>query len=108
MNYAIKNSFKIFVNDFVYILGEKELIQVTTEDGKYHFGPLDSLLTYELHAEKESYILSGPDDNGDFQAHKLAEIKVKVVDNANMKTLQVSCYYYIFIITTFLICSFNF
>lgn len=78
--------------DFILIYefsGEKDIIQVTEADGKYHFGPLDATLLYNLHAEKESYVITGPDGFGDFHAQKLAEIIVKVVDSSNKEPLQV-------------------
>lgn len=43
---------------------------------------------FRIVAEKESYILTGPDENGIIKSHKLAEINVKVVDNATGEPLQ--------------------
>jgi hypothetical protein len=41
-------------------------------------------------AEKEGFVLTGPDAKGNFNAHKLAEVIVEVVDKADGKPLQVS------------------
>jgi hypothetical protein len=41
-------------------------------------------------AEKEGFVLTGPDANGNFNAHKLAEVIVEVLDKADGKPLQVS------------------
>ncbi|PZC72764.1 hypothetical protein B5X24_HaOG210605 [Helicoverpa armigera] len=62
--------------------------QVTTEDGTYRFGPLDASKHYKITAEKESYVFSAPDDNGDIIAHKLAEITVELLDDADSTPLQ--------------------
>lgn len=44
---------------------------------------------FRVIGEKEGYILSGPFENGLFQAHKLAEIQVSLIDDDG-KPLQVS------------------
>jgi hypothetical protein len=41
-------------------------------------------------AEKEGFVLTGPDAKGNFNAHKLAEVIVEVLDKADLKPLQVS------------------
>lgn len=40
-------------------------------------------------AEKEGYVMSGPNNKGEFSAHKLAEIIVTVRDKADGSPLQV-------------------
>ncbi|XP_037298706.1 nodal modulator 3 isoform X3 [Manduca sexta] len=65
-----------------------KLTQVTTEDGTYKFGPLDASKDYVITAEKESYVFTGPDEKGDIIAHKLAEILVQLVDDADESPLQ--------------------
>ncbi|KAJ0182846.1 hypothetical protein K1T71_002215 [Dendrolimus kikuchii] len=65
-----------------------KLIQVTTSEGTYKFGPLDASKKYTIRAEKESYILFEPDQNGDIKAHKLAEITVELLDDADNTPLQ--------------------
>ncbi|XP_026738315.1 nodal modulator 3, partial [Trichoplusia ni] len=65
-----------------------KLTQVTTEDGTYHFGPLDASKHYKITAEKESYVFSEPDDDGNIVAHKLAEITVELLDDADGTPLQ--------------------
>lgn len=41
-------------------------------------------------AEKEGFVITGPDVKGGFLAHKLAEIIVQVSDHADGSSLQVS------------------
>ncbi|KAH9633447.1 hypothetical protein HF086_013124, partial [Spodoptera exigua] len=65
-----------------------KLTQVTSEDGKYHFGPLDAAKTYKITAEKESYVFSEPDEDGNIVAQKLAEITVELLDDADGTPLQ--------------------
>ncbi|CAH0562230.1 unnamed protein product [Brassicogethes aeneus] len=60
----------------------------TAEDGSYKFPALDDSNEYTISAKKESYILLGPDNNGNFKAHKLAEIIVDVLDEADNIPLQ--------------------
>ncbi|XP_050313690.1 nodal modulator 2 [Anthonomus grandis grandis] len=66
----------------------EEYTQETDSNGNYKFIPLDSRYKYSIAAEKESYILVGPEKNGDFTAQKLAEIKVRVIDEADKSPLQ--------------------
>lgn len=40
-------------------------------------------------AQKEGFVITGPDSNGVFTAHKLAEIIVQVSDQADNISLQV-------------------
>lgn len=71
------------------LVDDIKLTQVTTEDGTYHFGPLDASKHYKITAEKESYVFSEPDDDGNIVAHKLAEITVELLDDADGTPLQV-------------------
>jgi len=48
-------------------------------------------IAFRVTAEKEGFVLTGPDANGNFNAQKLAEVIVEVVDKADSKPLQVSC-----------------
>ncbi|XP_039289958.1 nodal modulator 1-like [Nilaparvata lugens] len=57
-------------------------------DGSYMFGPLSAAKKYKLTALKEGYIISGPLDNGDFSAHKMAEVNVEVKDQADNSPLE--------------------
>ncbi|XP_072948047.1 BOS complex subunit NOMO3 [Epargyreus clarus] len=59
---------------------ELTLTQVTGPDGAYSFGPLDASRSYRVAAEKDSYVFSAPDPDGNIQAHKLAEITVELFD----------------------------
>lgn len=61
---------------------------VTQNDGGYKVGPLDGKVDYSVTAEMEGYVVTGPDANGVFSAHKLAEIVVEVSDEADKKALQ--------------------
>ncbi|XP_008559484.1 nodal modulator 3 [Microplitis demolitor] len=61
---------------------------VTQKDGAYRIGPLDGTIEYTVTAEKVGYAISGPDANGVFAAHKLAEIIVEVTDQADDAPLQ--------------------
>jgi hypothetical protein len=47
-------------------------------------------IAFRVNAEKEGFVLAGLDANGNFNAHKLAEVIVEVVDKADSKPLQVS------------------
>jgi Fe-S oxidoreductase len=47
-------------------------------------------ITFRVNAEKEGFVLTGPDASGNFNAQKLAEVIVEVVDKADSKPLQVS------------------
>lgn len=64
------------------------LMVETDEAGNYRLPPLDDTKTYKITASKDSYVLVGPDDAGDFLAHKLADIAVEVLDEANNTPLQ--------------------
>lgn len=61
---------------------------VTRSDGAYTVGPLDKKIDYSVTAEKEGYVITGPDSSGVFLAHKLAEIIVQVSDQADNVSLQ--------------------
>lgn len=65
------------------------LMYETGVDGKYKFPPQDASMTYRLSARKDMYVLVGPDDSGNFLAHKLAEIIVTVFDSETRLPLQV-------------------
>jgi Fe-S oxidoreductase len=51
---------------------------------------LYSGIAFRVKAEKEGFVLTGPDANGNFNAQKLAEVIVEVLDKADGKPLQVS------------------
>ncbi|GLH02259.1 Nodal modulator 1 [Gryllus bimaculatus] len=70
--------------------GSEEVIVAaeTADDGKYKFDPLPGGVEYEVIAEKDGYVFSGPDSKNIMQAHKLAEIVVEILDKANSKPLQ--------------------
>ncbi|XP_072764167.1 BOS complex subunit NOMO3 isoform X2 [Anoplolepis gracilipes] len=61
---------------------------VTQKDGTYSIGPLDGKIEYSVIAEKEGFVITGPDAKGVFLAHKLAEIIVQVSDHADNSSLQ--------------------
>ncbi|KAG5329392.1 NOMO3 protein, partial [Acromyrmex charruanus] len=61
---------------------------VTQKDGIYSVGPLDGKIEYSVTAEKEGFVITGPDARGVFLAHKLAEIIVQVSDHADGSSLQ--------------------
>ncbi|XP_025074789.1 nodal modulator 3 [Pogonomyrmex barbatus] len=61
---------------------------VTQADGTYSIGPLDGKIEYSVTAEKEGFVITGPDAKGVFLAHKLAEIIVQVSDHADDSSLQ--------------------
>ncbi|KAL0132278.1 hypothetical protein PUN28_000219 [Cardiocondyla obscurior] len=61
---------------------------VTQKDGIYSVGPLDKKIDYSVTAEKEGFVITGPDAKGVFFAHKLAEIIVQVSDQADKSSLQ--------------------
>ncbi|XP_034946758.1 nodal modulator 1 [Chelonus insularis] len=76
------------LNDFIIrIYGKDKEIPiytvVTQANGTYRVGPLDGKIDYTVTAEKEGYAVIGPDSNGNFAAHKLAEVIVQVTDAAN-------------------------
>lgn len=66
------------------------LMAESDANGLYKFPPLDKTKTYKLSAKKESYVIVGPNEEGDFLAHKLAEISIEVVDILDKSPLQVS------------------
>lgn len=69
---------------------EKEALLAETDSaGQYKFQPQDATKTYRISAKKESFVLIGPDDSGNFLAHKLAEIIVQVFDSRTRLPLQV-------------------
>lgn len=51
------------------------------------------MITFRVKAEKEGFVLTGPDTNGNFNAQKLAEVIVEVIDKADGQPLQVSYLY---------------
>ncbi|XP_012218077.1 BOS complex subunit NOMO3 isoform X2 [Linepithema humile] len=61
---------------------------ITQKDGTYSIGPLDGKIAYSVTAEKEGFVITGPDAKGVFLAHKLAEIIVQVSDIADSSSLQ--------------------
>ncbi|XP_076659789.1 uncharacterized protein LOC143363051 [Halictus rubicundus] len=61
---------------------------ITRSDGAYTVGPLDKKIDYSVTAEKDGYVITGPDSSGVFLAHKLAEIIVQVSDQADNVSLQ--------------------
>ena len=61
---------------------------VTQKDGTYAVGPLDGKVEYSVLAEKDGFQITGPDAEGVFLAHKLAEIIVQVSDQADNVSLQ--------------------
>lgn len=69
--------------------GER-LITETNRNGIFRFPPLDNKKEYTISAKKESYVLSGPNNDGNFLAHKLAEVIVEVLDAADNSPLPVS------------------
>ncbi|XP_054268312.1 BOS complex subunit NOMO2-like [Macrosteles quadrilineatus] len=68
--------------------GELVGTQITDNEGRYIFGPLSANTKYNVTAEKEGYVMSGPNNKGEFSAHKLAEIIVTVRDKADGSPLQ--------------------
>ncbi|XP_048265268.1 uncharacterized protein LOC100649850 isoform X3 [Bombus terrestris] len=75
---------KIFGNDKAVPIHTLD----TQEDGTYSIGLLDGKVEYSVTAEKEGFVITGPDSNGVFAAHKLAEIIVQVSDQADNVSLQ--------------------
>ncbi|XP_066603277.1 BOS complex subunit NOMO3 isoform X2 [Prorops nasuta] len=61
---------------------------VTQKEGTYNIGPLDGKIDYSVTAEKEGFVIAGPNTNGVFLAHKLAEVIVHVSDQADKSALQ--------------------
>ncbi|KAF7996738.1 hypothetical protein HCN44_002384 [Aphidius gifuensis] len=54
---------------------------ITDKTGKYMIGPLSRTINYTVTADKIGYTITGPDANGVFLAHKLAEIIINVIDD---------------------------
>lgn len=76
-------------NVLITLETEKEALTTETDaQGKYKFPPQDTSKSYRLSAKKESYVLVGPNQDGDFLAHKLAEIVVQVFDGETGAQLQ--------------------
>lgn len=69
--------------------GNEILVRETDEDGKFKFPTLDDSRSYTVTASKNSYTFTGPDEDGNFKAHKLAEIIVTAVDQKDDSPLQV-------------------
>ncbi|XP_047519963.1 nodal modulator 1 [Pieris napi] len=65
-----------------------KLTQVTKEDGVYSFGPLAADKRYSVSAEKDSYSFGEADAKGIIAAHKLAEIQVLLIDDADETPLE--------------------
>ncbi|CAG9855021.1 unnamed protein product [Phyllotreta striolata] len=61
----------------------EKLVMETDRNGAFKFPPLDGRKGYKISAVKESYVLTGPDQDGNFLAHKLAEVIVEVIDADN-------------------------
>ncbi|KAI5748699.1 hypothetical protein M8J76_001268 [Diaphorina citri] len=61
--------------------------RTTNSQGKYKFGPFRMHEQLVVTAEKEGYVLTGPDANGNFNAHKLAEVIVEVKDKSDSSPL---------------------
>lgn len=72
----------------VSVKNSEILTHETDESGKYTFPPLDQTVAYEVTAQKERYVFVGPDLEGNFKAHKLAEVTVEVVDYSDQTPLQ--------------------
>ncbi|XP_060516095.1 BOS complex subunit NOMO3 [Cylas formicarius] len=70
-------------------LDNDQLLTVETDSkGLYKFPPLDATAEYHISAQKDSYIITGPDDDGNFRAQKLAEIIIEVVDHKDKSPLS--------------------
>lgn len=69
--------------------GGEKIVRFTDRLGYYKFPTLDASHDYHLVPVKESYSFTGPDEKGNFLAHKLAEVVVQVTD-VNNKPLEVS------------------
>lgn len=76
-------------NVLITLETEKEALTAETDaQGKYKFPPQDASRSYRLSAKKDTYVLVGPNQEGDFIAHKLAEIVVQVFDGETGVELQ--------------------
>lgn len=69
------------------------LMDETDVNGNYRFPPLDDSKSFQISAVMDSYVLVGPNEDGDFLAHKLAEIIVEVLDQGDNKPLQVRLFF---------------
>ncbi|XP_056645708.1 BOS complex subunit NOMO1 [Diorhabda sublineata] len=58
----------------------ERLVIDTDDNGVFKFPPLDPNKEFKITAVKDSYILTGPNKDGNFLAHKLAEVIVEVLD----------------------------
>lgn len=58
----------------------ERLVIDTDNNGVFKFPPLDPNKEFKITAVKDSYILTGPNKEGNFLAHKLAEVIVEVLD----------------------------
>lgn len=68
--------------------GNEVIVRETDASGKFKFPTLDDSHHYKVTASKTSYTFTGPDSNGVFKAHKLAEIIVMAVDEKDGSPLQ--------------------
>lgn len=76
-------------NVLITLETEKEALTTETDaQGRYRFPPQDASRSYRLSAKKDSYVLVGPNQDGEFLAHKLAEIVVQVFDGETGAPLQ--------------------
>ncbi|XP_018334048.1 nodal modulator 1 [Agrilus planipennis] len=66
----------------------ESLIDETNENGEYKFPPLNDTKKYKITANKTSFVFTGPDEHGNFVAHKLAEVIVEVLDASTNLPLQ--------------------
>lgn len=64
------------------------LLTETDSNGVYKFPPLDDTKQYKITAKKDSYVLVGPNEDGNFFAQKLAEIQVEVLSEQDRKPLH--------------------
>ena len=60
---------------------------VTDKKGTYKAGPLDNSLKYNISASLTSYTLKPLDSHGNFEAFKLAEVIVEILDESSKKPL---------------------
>lgn len=71
-------------------LEDPKIIAQTETDskGQYRIGPLQPGVKYSVLAEKEGYVMTGPDARNKITARKLAEIAAVVTDRADGAPLQ--------------------
>lgn len=60
--------------------GEEKHLFTTDKTGSYKAGPLDNSLKYQISASLRGYMVNPLDDKGNFEAFKLAEVIVEIVD----------------------------